>query len=340
MPIIITEQNQKYVLKLMKNYLCAECGAFLKLSHVGSDPAPAIICERFEAHDGIKPVSKNYADINLIRLLKGEPMTLNSTALQKMDQPTMLARVKKATWPKDLTEADHTIIATVCREYGLDPVFGELMIYQGRPYVTIDARRRKAQETDLLDGIKSRPATKEERDAWGIPEGDFFFHCDVFKKECSQSFDGWGRVRADETKPGSKNDPNAMYKPIQNDPMGMAEKRAEARALKRAFHIPLPSAEDIMPDGGTAPEVKKPVYNAEKKTEKPATNDHPTQAQITKLWATANGLGWPASDVNNLVKVRYRVDSVKDLTVSQMSKVIEDVETGKGLTADEQKDLK
>lgn len=340
MPIIITEQNQQYVLKLMKNYLCAECGAFLKLSHVGSDPTPAIICERFEAHDGIKPVSKNYADINLIRLLKGEPMTLNSTALQKMDQTAMLARVQKATWPKDLTEKDYTMIASVCREYGLDPVFGELMIYQGRPYVTIDARRRKAQETGNLDGIKSRPATKDEREAWGVAPGDFFFHCDVFVKGASQSFDGWGRVRAAETTPGSKTDPNAIFKPIQKDPMGMAEKRAETRALKRAFHIPLPSAEDLTPDGHTEPEVKKPIYNAEKKAEKPATNDHPTQAQINKLWATGNNLGWAASDLNNMVKVRYHVDSVKDLTVAQMSKVIDDVEKGLGLTADEQKELK
>jgi hypothetical protein len=132
----------------------------------------------------------------------------------------------------------------VAINYGFDPLMGEVSIYQGRPFVSIDGRYRAAQETGKLDGVESRPANKQERTDWEIPDGDYFFRSDVYVKGCLHAFIGWGRVRKTETEP-RKDKPGDYYKPVVTNPQRMAEKRAEAQALRKAFHIPLPSFEDI-----------------------------------------------------------------------------------------------
>ncbi len=169
---------------------------------------------------------------------------MDSTALEKMSENQMLARIGAAKFPQELTPSEKKLLAMVAITYGFDPLMGEITIYQGRPYVSIDGRYRKAQETGQLCGVKTRPATREEREAWQIPIDDYFYHAEVNVKGGGFNyFEGWGRVRKEETKPGSKNDPNSTYKPIQFNPQRMAEKRAEAMALRKAFHINLPSLE-------------------------------------------------------------------------------------------------
>jgi hypothetical protein len=116
---------------------------------------------------------------------------------------------------------------------------GEVSIYQSRPYVSIDGRYRKAQETGQLDGVETRPANKQEREDWQIPEGDYFFRSEVYVRGASRPFVAWGRVHKAETIGGKG------FKPVEKNPQRMAEKRAEAQALRKAFHIPLPSIEDI-----------------------------------------------------------------------------------------------
>ena len=87
--------------------------------------------------------------------------------------------------------------------------------------------------------MQTRPATKKERGDWEMPEGDYFFHADIFRKGCEHPFEGWGRVRKSETLGGKG------FKPVETNPQRMAEKRAEAQGLRKGFHIPLPSVEDI-----------------------------------------------------------------------------------------------
>ncbi len=172
---------------------------------------------------------------------------MDSKALMTMSEAKMLQRVEMAKFPQQLTIQDKKILVAAALTYGLDPLMGELTIYQGRPFIGIDGRYRKAQETGHLDGVESRPATKAEKAEREIPDGDYLYRAEVWCKGATHAFVGWGRVRAAETKPGSNKpgDNTSTYKPIQNDPQRMAEKRAEAQALRKAFHIPLPSAEDI-----------------------------------------------------------------------------------------------
>lgn len=172
---------------------------------------------------------------------------MESTSLMAMDEGKMMERIGMAKFPQEMTEADVKLLAQVAITYGFDPLMGEVTLYQGRPFVSIDGRYRKAQETGRLDGVSSRPATKQEREDWQIPDGDYFFQSEVYVSGASHPFIGWGRVSAKETKPGSSKagDTTSTYKPIQFSPQRMAEKRAEAQALRKAFHIPLPSVEDI-----------------------------------------------------------------------------------------------
>jgi hypothetical protein len=160
-----------------------------------------------------------------------------------------------AKFPQDLTPMDKIMLVKVAVNYGFDPLMGEVSIYQGKPYVSIDGRYRKAQETGMLNGVESRPATKQEREEWEIPVGDYFFRAEVSVKGADKLFVGWGRVRGCETRPGSNKpgDTTSTYKPIQGNPQRMAEKRAEAQALRKAFHIDLPSIEDIGTEEATEP---------------------------------------------------------------------------------------
>lgn len=176
---------------------------------------------------------------------------MDSTALTIMSEEKMLERVGMSRFPQDLTKPEKLLLARAAVTYGFDPLMGEITLYQGKPFVSIDGRYRKAQETNRLDGVESRPATKEEREDWGIPDGDYFFRAEVYVKDSTRSFVGWGRVFASETVPGSnrQNDTTSKYKPIQSNPQRMAEKRAETQALRKGFHIPLPGMEDIgLPD--------------------------------------------------------------------------------------------
>jgi len=167
---------------------------------------------------------------------------MDTTALMKMDEKAMIERISMAKFPQDLTVPEKKMLAQVAISYGFDPLMGEVMVYQGRPFVSIDGRYRMAQETNKLDGVESRPATKEEKETWQIPEGDYFFRAEVRVKGASNPFVGWGRVRKQETTGGKG------FKPVETNPQRMAEKRAEVQALRKAFHIPLPSAEDIVSD--------------------------------------------------------------------------------------------
>ncbi len=230
------EQAQKYA----EDHLCT-CGGRLSVAWGGSFGIQGYIlrCGNDVSHTTMtrhtRKLSPDWAQAE--KEFK-ERNHMDSTALTKMTEPQMLQRISMAKFPQGLTQSDEKMLAVVAIAYGFDPLMGEVSIYQGRPYVSIDGRYRKAQETGRLDGVRSRPATKQEKEDWGIPPDDYFFCAEVYVKGASQPFVGWGRVNGTETK-------GSPHLPVVKNPQRMAEKRAEAQALRKAFHIPLPSQEDI-----------------------------------------------------------------------------------------------
>jgi hypothetical protein len=113
---------------------------------------------------------------------------------------------------------------------GVKPELGELMLYQGKPYITIDGRFRLAHESGLLVGCETRPATQMERRNYGADEGDALWVCDVYRRGAGRAFKGWGHV--------AKGDKNPVARQF---PREVAKKRAKYDALRIAF----PPAEQV-----------------------------------------------------------------------------------------------
>lgn len=236
---------------LEKTHRCGICGGSLTTAWGGAFGVKSYVlrCVKNISHTGI--TRHNRTEESYKNIIKKE-FKLDSNSLMVMPESKMLQRIDMAKFPQELTPPEKKLLAQVAITYGFDPLMGEVTVYQSRPYVSIDGRYRKAQETGKLDGVNTRPATKQEREEWKIPEGDFFFCAEVFVKGAEHPFYGWGRVHQSETVGGKG------FKPVEKNPQRMAEKRAEAQALRKAFHIPLPSVEDIgsPEDEPARPEVK------------------------------------------------------------------------------------
>lgn len=186
---------------------------------------------------------------------------------------------------RNMSMATIAPLAEVAVQYQLDPLMGELMIYQSRLYITLQGRLRKAQETEKLDGIDTRPGTKDEKVDRGLDPSDFLFRAEVWLKGATHPFIGWGTVKQAEINrrkaEAERNNSNPHFLPIVNDPAGMAEKRAQAKALKLAFHIPLPSAEDDYTDAPAGEPAPAPVAVSEPPA-KPAPKAKPASSATPK----------------------------------------------------------
>jgi hypothetical protein len=292
-------------------HLCGECGGRLVVAWING--GHVLRCSNLK-HSTI--TSHDYKNEERIRRYR-----MDSTALTKLTKAQMMERVKMGPkFVQDLTPAEQEKLGLLASFYGFDAAMGEMTIYQGRPYISIDGRYRKAQETGKLAGVNTIPATAAERKAWEIPDGDYFFKAIVKVRDGDNisEFTGWGRVFAAETKPGSKNDPNSKYKPIQSNPQRMAEKRAEAQALRKAFHIDLPSIEDVgTPDDPNIIEstitIDEAHFVAESRKDR-VLGDTDIPATIGELcaWAIKNGKQFNGSWVAAQVGEKTAAD-IKDI---------------------------
>jgi hypothetical protein len=98
-------------------------------------------------------------------------------------------------------------------------------------------------------------------------------------------FVGWGRVFGSETTGGKG------FKPVEKNPQRMAEKRAEAQALRKAFHINLPSWEDIggpedgqvVVEGEVVNEAQPPEANQQASEATTGPTSNPGNSEATKV---------------------------------------------------------
>ncbi len=262
-------KRQEELTAIAKNHSC-KCGSALEVAWYQGEwrlrcGTHGILPEDAELkrHKTIKELYQGGAFMfpNLARkcekLFGGRPM--ESKELMTTAPKDMIARINMARFPQELNPKEKDLLAVAAISYGLDPLMGELTIYQGGLLVSIDGRRRKAQETGELDGTVTRPATKDEREAYPVEAGDHLWRAEVYKKGCSQPFIGWGKVTVREIEAvkeavqrksdeklrkwpnATPSDPFAL--PLVKDPQGMAEKRAENDGLRKGFHLNLPDAE-------------------------------------------------------------------------------------------------
>lgn len=165
----------------------------------------------------------------------------NGTSVTKREQATTLdissakASVKfldayNGRLEKMSPDQQSMFLIALGQRLGVRAELGELILYQGKPYISIDGRIRLAHETGLLVGMETRPATALECRNYGCEAGDVLWVCNVFRRGAGRAFTGWGHVSLKDRNPVTKTHPREM-----------AKKRAKYDALRSAF----PPAEQI-----------------------------------------------------------------------------------------------
>lgn len=200
------------------------------------------------------------------------------------DEARALAQRLMPQFPKDLTKEQAMEVARVALAYGLDPFLGELIPYQGRPYLTFDGRVRIADRHPAYDGYDLVPVTGEELDALRPQQGESIWKCVVYRKDRSRPTIAYGRA-------GGPHEKNPLAK---QDPVTMAQKRAIHRALRAAFPVPIPGVEVEITDG-----------------------------QVRAIHAIDEELGISREERRQVLSETFGVESSRDLTAGQASSYID-----------------
>jgi hypothetical protein len=155
-------------------------------------------------------------------------------------------------WNGNLSPNMSYQLARLSVAYGLDPFLGELVILGDKPYPTVAALQRKANENSDFDGEICRPATAEERKDFYFPmeapNDEYLWRCEVSMRNRKHPFVGWGRA--------SRN--NVKMSTMQIWLPEMAQKRARGRAYRLAFNIGMPTIEEMYEfEDGTKMKVDK-----------------------------------------------------------------------------------
>lgn len=180
------------------------------------------------------------------RVFGGGDMSQELAQQIPTDESQMRTRVKKAVgigvFPQDTTPEQQIVMANVALAYHLDPLMGEIIPYQGRPFITIAGRRRLDAMGGHKPGIKFRFLTEDEqagfKAAGAMEDADLVQIC-VLTTEWGAVVEGIGRSLASEAKG------NALLPQVSRR-MEMAQKRAERRAREMAYGpVPRPVELDM-----------------------------------------------------------------------------------------------
>lgn len=201
--------------------------------------------------------------------------------LQRVDEVKALG----PQWAKDMTAGQRRSLAVIALGYGLDPLMEELILYQGKPMITIRGRRRKDAEAGHQPSIRFRFLTQEERDGFTeagvLQEVDLVQVC-ILTTEWGNTVEAIGTV--------SKAQRDGRRQPVVNtNPLEMVQKRAEDRARNMAYG-PLPRPQ--LPAGlevidGEGRLVEDPPAQIEQPAQ-PAQAGHPARAQPVPTQTTGD----------------------------------------------------
>ena len=233
-------------------------------------------------------------------------MEVDATAAMKLAE--VFSANAGGVFPKEMSAQQALVMARMSLGYGLDPFGGELILYQGNPYLTIKGALRKAGDHPMFDGIECRPATKAEREAFKCGESDHLWVAAVWRKDWKFPVVGYGRSGPGDSNPVSKTWPQEM-----------AQKRAKHRALRDAFSLPLPGEEEASYERVTVERVEGgPVIEGEIADEVRLARPD----QVTAIHTIVSALGVDEEDYRDEL-ARYGVESSKELTEGKASAFIE-----------------
>jgi len=290
--------------------VCGVCGTGLTVAWGGSWGINGYVvrCGKDATHEGIERVRtltqayRHGASLplpienRLDKRFGGKRM--DSVALSKLEPKEMQERIVTASAQfgfsldkngvvKDLTVKDIAYLGAYCRDYGLDPMLGEVCLFHGRPYVMIDGLRRKAQETGQYAGLVMRPVTdRDEKLGCGYDAQDIVFLATAKRLLPGGQvgeFQRYGAVTDEERREMSKNNPQHHRFPVlAKKPSEMAQNRAERHAVRTAFHFEWPGADAEMPvvsvsEAPAATELKAVDH------EQPAPEDEAVEGEFNVL---------------------------------------------------------
>lgn len=245
-------------------------------------------------------------------------MTDPNRALALVDDSQVEALVARAAplWPKECTPQQKLMVARLALAYGLDPILGELTIYQGKPWITIDGRLRKAHESGKFRGIvEDRPATPEEYKALRCdPNNVYLWYCSVKHADWDKPNGAYGRVIL-----AGPNAERESYVAKQR-PHELARKRALWRALREAWPLNLPGLyedERISTNGVHEPE---PVEPGEAMPQAAAT-----RGQLKAIHVMAREIFDSDEEYRADLQRAFGVTSAKDLTEFQARDYLNDL---------------
>lgn len=142
-------------------------------------------------------------------------------------------------WGEAMSPGVRIKLFLFCAKQGFDPTSNHVYVLGGRPYVSIEGRMFKADEHRDDAGKKTfagfcedRILTKDEREAFEIPEGAIGWLARVQRADCSFPFLGIGVA-------GGQAEKNPV---ARGDRLAMAQKRAREKAIRLAY--PLGDASD------------------------------------------------------------------------------------------------
>jgi hypothetical protein len=148
-------------------------------------------------------------------------MTDLPATLQSSEEKRELALLKAIGLDRAAPEQREIALAIASR-YGLDLMLKHLVLIEGKPYITRDGMLHIAHRSGQLDGMETSEPT--------VVDGEWRVRCSVYRKDMSRPFTYYGRYP---TKGG-----NQKFAPE------MATKVAESMAMRRAFDIAAPSADE------------------------------------------------------------------------------------------------
>lgn len=148
-------------------------------------------------------------------------------------------------FPRDCNREQALEVARIALAYQLDPFLGELIPYQGKPYLTFDGRIRIADRHEQYDGYDLLPPSDVELKALRPAENESIWKCVVYRKDRTRPTVAYGRA-------GGPQDRNPVGK---SDSVTMAQKRAIHRALRAAFPVPIPGLEEHL-----SPEQQRAIH--------------------------------------------------------------------------------
>jgi hypothetical protein len=129
-----------------------------------------------------------------------------------------------------------------------------------------------------------------------------------------------------------------LVNPVKDDPQSLGSAISYARRYSLSAILGIVADEDDDANIATKPEPKL-VVKTEAKAEprpKPETTAPPpaketkiTDAQTKKIYASVKGMGIEVPTIKNYLKEVFKKISTKELTISEASRLIEDIEAGK-----------